>query len=316
MSSADAAPGPTPSDGVRRGLLDSLLDDAAVFPPGSATLADAVHEHRRLRRGPDARYIGPLLVPAPWAEALHELIPTPDPEPLIVGIIGTSGDPAGLRHAIDLLQDAPGLVVSHAEIAVGDGDPAVMVSDLRPLSSRGIPLAVEVSRRSAASHLGVLGDHQDLVTDGLLRAKFRTGGVEPGAVPSPAELAAVLAAAVAARVPIKLTAGLHHAIVSSSQHGVLNVLATARRALDGTGAAALAATLRRTNARLLAAEIGRWTGDEIAATRSLFTSFGCCGVTEPLEELAALGLVRDLRGRRSDPVRGVTNPVDSRCAQQ
>lgn len=316
MSSDDAAPEPTPLsgrlDGLRRGLLDGLIDDAAVFPPGSATLADAVRDHRRLRCESDARYIGPLLVPAPWADALLELVPTADPDPLKVGVIGTSGDPAGLCHAVELLQNAPGVVVSHGEIAVGDGDPSDMVSALRPLSSRGLPLAVEVSRQSAAAHLGILADHDDLIAAGLLRAKFRTGGVEPGAVPSPGELAAVLAAAAAAGLPIKFTAGLHHAVVSSSQHGVLNVLAATRRALDGIGTAALAATLRRTDARGLATEVGRWTDDEITATRALFTSFGCCGVTEPLEEFAALGLIRDPHHRRSVPGAAMLTPAGRR----
>lgn len=296
MSSDDAFSGPTPCSDPFSGLLD----DAAVFPPGSATLADAVRDHRQLRRGPDARHLGPLLVPAPWAEALSDLIATDSVNaPLVVGVIGTSGDPAGLRLAVDVLDRSPGVTVSHAEIAVGDGDPSTMVSDLRPLSVRGLSLAVEVSRRHASMHLGMLAEHDDLIAHGLLRAKFRTGGTEPGAVPPPGELAAVLIAAATVGLPIKLTAGLHHAVVSPSQHGVLNVLAAARRALDSTGAAAVSATLRRTDARALAAEIGGWTDEDIARTRALFTSFGCCGVTEPLDDLAALGLVRVPPGHRS-----------------
>ena len=51
-----------------------------------------------------------------------------------------------------------------------------------------------------------------------LRLKHRTGGIEAHLFPSPEQLAAVLAEAVAARIPFKLTAGLHEAVqVNSGQ---------------------------------------------------------------------------------------------------
>lgn len=302
MSSNEAVLGTT--------LFDGLIDDAAVFPPGSASPADALRRHRTMRDGPHARRIGPLLVPAPWADRLVDLLAADtgtrtDSDtgtgstrlpPVAVGVIGVSGDAAGLQQAVEVLERSPGVTVAHVEIAVGDGDPVALVRDLATLTGRGLPLAVEVSRRHAPTQLRMLALQRERVRPGLLRGKFRTGGSEPGTVPTPDELAAVLTAAVVSGLPIKLTAGLHHAMVTPSQHGVLNVLMAVRSALDGA-TAAVAAGLRRTDARRLAAEIGGWTVEEAAATRSVFTTFGCCGVLEPLGELTALGLIPSSAGR-------------------
>jgi hypothetical protein len=38
-----------------------------------------------------------------------------------------------------------------------------------------------------------------------------------------------------------------------------------------------------------------WTDDEASGVRTLFRSFGCCGVTDPLGDLADLGLLEDYR---------------------
>lgn len=62
-----------------------------------------------------------------------------------------------------------------------------------------------------------------------LRLKHRTGGIEAHLLPTPEELAAVLVEAVAARIPFKLTAGLHVAVRYTSpatglpHHGFLNI---------------------------------------------------------------------------------------------
>ena len=51
-------------------LFAGLVDDAAVFPPGNAPLADAVRRHREHRTSRYAACVGPLLVPASAATDL------------------------------------------------------------------------------------------------------------------------------------------------------------------------------------------------------------------------------------------------------
>ena len=51
-------------------LLRGLVDDAAVFPPGSAPLPEAVAAHRDHRTAWYADMVGPLLVPASTLRSL------------------------------------------------------------------------------------------------------------------------------------------------------------------------------------------------------------------------------------------------------
>ena len=51
-----------------------LVDDAAVYPPGSVPLHEAVKDHRRHRSAWYADLVGPLLVPASATRQLAELV--------------------------------------------------------------------------------------------------------------------------------------------------------------------------------------------------------------------------------------------------
>ncbi|GLY26539.1 hypothetical protein Misp04_62700 [Micromonospora sp. NBRC 101691] len=55
-------------------FLAGLVDDAAVFPPGSASLPDALAAHRRHRASWYADLVGPLLVPASALPDLARLL--------------------------------------------------------------------------------------------------------------------------------------------------------------------------------------------------------------------------------------------------
>ena len=134
------------------------------------------------------------------------------------------------------------------------------------------------------------------VDDGSVRSKFRTGGADSEQVPSFAELAAVLHAAVDAGIGIKLTAGLHHAVAANRSdgtiaHGVLNVINAVDAADRGASRSRIAAILAQPDP---ADAVRRLDEARVAAVRSTFLSFGCCGVTEPLAEIAALGLIPPL----------------------
>lgn len=143
------------------------------------------------------------------------------------------------------------------------------------------------------------------------RAKLRTGGVVPAAIPTPGEVADFIAACAAAGVPFKATAGLHHPLRSeralsyepdsprAPMHGFLNVFAAAVFARAGASSAELEALLREEDAaqiRLNAAGLG-WrelhvSTATVAAARSEFaTSFGSCSFAEPVADLQQLGVL-------------------------
>ena len=104
-------------------------------------------------------------------------------------------------------------------------------------------------------------------------------------------LAAWIDAALDRETPFKCTAGLHHAVRHTGDdgfehHGFLNVLVATRQAFDGASADDVAAILEQRDADALVGDAG-----ELERARRWFTSFGSCSVTEPLDDLIALGLL-------------------------
>lgn len=241
-------------------MIPLLLDDAAVFPPGNLPLDEAVAAHRRHRASWYADLVGPLVVPA---SALPELAGS---GPLDVAVVvptaaaaaaALTAAPEGIRVVALEVTDA-----TVAELRAAVGEPA------------GVTVFVEVPRDDRRDQVIA-----DLAGTSYL-AKLRTGGVRADLYPDEAELAATVQALVHAGVPFKATAGLHHALRNTDpetgfeQHGFLNLLA-ASGALDG--------------ADVLAVRDARDLPE--LPTTSLLRSIGTCSITEPVDELADLGLL-------------------------
>lgn len=277
-------------------LLAGLVDDAAVFPPGSASLPDALTAHRQHRAAWYADLVGPLLVPASKLPDLVRLLdaePAPADERLDIGIIG------------DVPLDRLGQICATV-------DPRLRVRQVEaPVARRG-----EDPQPGLAVLIALAADRPDLdvyaeipLTWGLMAAldtlaeqrsagqriaaKFRTGGLAAELFPTPDELAAVICACRDRDLPFKLTAGLHHAIrhvdpeTGFTHHGFVNVLAAVRTAAAGGGVKAVATTLTRTDPRPLLQEVE--PGRDQA--RPVWVGFGSCSVQEPLTDLIRLGLV-------------------------
>lgn len=271
-----------------RALVAGLIDDAAVFPPGNATVSDAVDEHRAHRRAWYAEAIGPLLVRASQVEEL--LAATRPGDDLRIGLIADEGGLIGLAEARNLLLDREDVAtLQQVEIALpADHPPAAAARFLLEQLSFSAQAYVEVPRVTGwETALDVLAE------DGAERAKLRTGGATAPAHPTSAEVAAFLRACLDRQLGFKLTAGLHHALRTTTtegfeQHGVLNVLAAVAAGVGGADAGTLAGLLEERRPQPL---VERLADADIPAVRRAFVSFGCCGVTDPLEDLRALGLL-------------------------
>jgi hypothetical protein len=257
-------------------LFAGLCDDAAVFPPGLASLPDAISAHDAYGKAWYADLVGPLVLAAPALDALGDLLgPRETPLPVAVTL---PGGPDRLPAVLDAVKTLP-VELQALEIAVPEGmGPAGL---LDALSAATAPVYVEIPRDDR--RLPLL---RALAGTGH-RAKFRTGGVRADLYPTEHELAGAICAAIDAGVPFKATAGLHHALRNTDpetgfeQHGFLNLLLAAA---DPDHAEA---------------HLAERDGDVVAGlvrdladgVRARFTSFGTCSVTDPLTELAALGLL-------------------------
>jgi hypothetical protein len=272
-------------------LLAGLVDDAAVFPPGSATLPDAVAGHRRHRAGWYRALVGPLLVPVTAVPDLPALLG--HDEHLEIGVVGDVP-----------LDQLPGLVgaadrrleVRQVEAAVGkrgeDPQPGLdrLVGSARRWSHFDVYAEVPLTwgLHGALDRLAA-----ERATGVRIAPKFRTGGLAAELFPTPDELAAVICACRDRGLPFKLTAGLHNALrhtdpeTGFTHHGFLNVLVAALAADDGAEVPDVTEVLAGTDPAPLieAAMAGR------NRQRPLWIGFGSCSVLEPLTDLIRLGLV-------------------------
>ncbi|MGZ8750327.1 MAG: hypothetical protein ACXWYP_05530 [Pseudonocardia sp.] len=282
MSSAPTATAP-----VDVALLASLVDDAAVFPPGNSPLDVAVEEHIRRARTPLARFVGPLLVPA---AASAQLVQLARRRSLRAGLIARPGSPlAPLHEGIGLLHGRTDIELAGVE--------AGWAPSWRDLLAAGVPVTVEIPRDGFEDALDdVAAAHHD---GARAQAKYRTGATATWAWPDEHELAGFVRGCLDRGMPFKLTGGLHHAVRADHgtpaqpdpQHGLLNVLLAVQHGRSGADAADLATVLADTNPETLSAGIRRLSDDDVAGVRQAFTAYGCCTVTDPLGELDRLGLL-------------------------
>ena len=264
-------------------LFRGLVDDAALFPPGNAPMDVGLREHRRYRAAPWADAVGPFLCPA---SRIDELVSAVQQGGIRVALVyDVSGESAGQARRTWLAYDA----VAHCEAAYGrlGLDPSAFS---RGWEDAGPTAFLEVPRTGFEEALDLVGSSI------WSAAKYRTGGVTADAFPTETELAAFLVACASRGLAFKLTAGLHRAVRSTSdegfeQHGVLNVLVATRVALTGGTGDDIVAVLAERRPGPLVGFVQGWDEATCADVRNSFRSFGCCGVTDPLKDLQALGVL-------------------------
>ncbi len=268
-----------------------LLDDAAIFPPGDAALHDATAAYAA-REGQAADLVGTFVLrdtDLPLVRGFAGPVSV-----VVTGGAGQIAGPAGLCARL-------GLRLAGLEIALRDLD------DLAG-NARRVVAAVDAARTD-----GVLDDETpvfvempqgevtfgwqaaaDEVAAAELRLKFRTGGLEAHLFPTAPELVSWIDAAIDRETPFKCTAGLHNAVrhrddaTGFEHHGFLNVLVATQRLFDGMPDPV--ADLEERESSVL---LERAADVDLAKARRWFTSFGSCSVTEPLDDLLALGLLEE-----------------------
>ncbi|GAA5157883.1 hypothetical protein GCM10011366_18100 [Ornithinimicrobium tianjinense] len=275
---------------VSRALLLDLVDDAAVFPPGNAPVERAWSEHLALRAGRYGDLLGPLLIGISGAASLVDVAAASPGGPVGVAVIARAGTAVtDLLSAVETLAASPWLTVVAVEVA-HDAD-----GDWRRALSLGVPVAVEVPRDPEAQRVA-LDEIAAAVEEAShpVLAKLRTQATAQAPAPSPDELAAFLVGTRERGLTFKLTGGLHHAVAGEDEHGfhhgVLNVLLATHDLSGGASAGAVAERLDVRDGRALAEIVRMLDAADVAAVRSRLASFGCCGVTDPLDELHELGI--------------------------
>jgi hypothetical protein len=297
-----------PGSGAVAALLEGLVDYAGLFPPAALPMGDAVARFATYRAGDRRSMLGRFVVPIARLDELalarEGLAGSVDAATAVrtswrLAVLASASD-AGSLDAFNVTH-AGRLVVDVVEAKAED---AATIAQLAAALSPRFTVYVEVAVRTDPSPLiGAIAQHG-------LRAKIRTGGVTPDAFPTAAEVLRFLVACVAAKVPFKATAGLHHPVRGEfaltyaadsprgTMHGFLNVFVAALLLREGVDASDVAPLLEERDAAAIVVtpDSITWRGPRVnvqalASTRAAFAgSFGSCSFEEPVQDLARLRL--------------------------
>lgn len=284
-------------------LLAGVIDYAGLFPPAALPMEDAVEEFRRLQAGEDRwivnRFVCPLTRLGDFLSSVREDEPK---AAWPVTVLGSSI--ASFRddlRAIEAFEGQAGALVEVEAYEVKSSGGDLTPSNLRHLVDAGFDdVFVELPWSD-----GMLDQLMALAETDAVGAKARTGGVEAAAFPPADRLAAFIQENINLDLPLKLTAGLHHPLPNrdpsgAQAHGFLNVLVGATLTyVHDLNRTELEKILRCEDLEAFWFSPGGlgWRDfeaslEEIDDFRGLFSSFGSCSVSEPLDDLQALGLGR------------------------
>ncbi len=281
-----------------------------MFPPGNAAAAAAVGRHLEYRQSWFADLVGPLVVAdhrlsevgrearkltqqSDLSLQAKDLIQAKDR--IQVSVVNTTGA-GGLLSLADRQID--GLEIVAVESALRDLDNLAQNARRVVSAAEGLPEEITVFVELPYSH-GWEGAIE-VIEAAELKGKIRTGGVDPAMYPTSDQLADQLHVLVEADLAFKATAGLHRGWPNEGhnadgdslpQHGFLNILIALEALIEDASVEEAAALLIATDHDQLAATIESWDEATVARVRRRFVSFGCCGVTDPVDDLVSLGLL-------------------------
>jgi hypothetical protein len=292
-------------------LLRGSIDYAGLFPPAALDMQTAVDNFARYQSGDDAWALGRFIVPAArlqeFEAAADSYLSTSSRSQTWRVAALAGADPAADNDLITSFnrrrgQVSGGAVVDTIELKASS---ASAVDELMPATSRQLQAYVEIPiKEDPAELIGIISRRG-------ARAKVRTGGVTREAFPHPFELARFMERCIAAQVPFKATAGLHHAIraeyrltyapdsLAGVMFGFLNVFFAAALLCAGAPVGDAEQVLEETLPsafRVGPREIA-WRQHRLdlaaleAARHQTISSFGSCSFTEPLDDLHTLRML-------------------------
>ncbi|MCP3974385.1 MAG: hypothetical protein GY720_07825 [bacterium] len=306
-----------------RALFEGLIDYAGLFPPASLSMADAVAEYRLAREGAYSWMLGRFICSAGRLEELAGLLMTSmsageAPWPISVILDGEIGRASVIAHSFDAEME-PAAQVALLEVPLpaeaGDGrsrgaaaqimEPTVTAA--MTVSAVAMPF-FEVKLSAQWGHgirnaIAALAKHRRIIRRPL-GAQLRCGGVVPEAFPTPDQVVEFVLACVEHDLPFKATAGLHHPIrhhdseLGVMRHGFVNLLTATAFARAGFDREQLLEVVGETDpaAFALTTAAASWRDHrvrvrDLTRVREQFAAYGSCSFAEPVEDLAALGMI-------------------------
>lgn len=289
-----------------RSLLSGIVDYAGLFPPSMVSMADAVANFAAYRKSPHGwlleRFVVPVARLGEFVEAAEEHFVEGDPWRLSV----LAGEDINVT-----IRDIKLFNTQHSGRAVCDAL-EVKASTVSKIENTVAALPEDLT---AYFEIAMGENFVDLLSAVAIknqRAKIRTGGTTREDFPPTREIIRFVRSCMAANVPFKATAGLHHPIrcfrpltyasdaPRGTMHGFLNVLLMTGFARESYRVALLEELMEeefdeaftfRDNGIAWRNEHFLTDGHVQRLRDKGMISFGSCSFTEPVEDLQSLGLL-------------------------
>lgn len=292
-----------------RTLVSQVIDYAGLFPPSQVTMAEAVINYATYRNSNHQWMLGRFVVPAARLEEFIGIAEEP-----------ARRDEAGKWHlAVIAGEDIYETIAAVREFNRCYAE-LTAIADVIEVKANTVS---KIENTLAAMPEGIvpyfeisIGEELPELVSALAlrgqRAKIRTGGITPEAFPSSRQIIRFVRTCMAANVPFKATAGLHHPLRCykpltyakdapyGTMHGFLNMLVMTGFARESYRVSLLEQILEDEFEEAFEFnDYGvNWRGEHFLTNAQLgwlrekgMHSFGSCSFDEPVEDLRNLGLL-------------------------
>lgn len=274
-------------------LLAALFDYAGLYPPASLSVRSAANNYLEYQSGEHAAALGRFIVNLDRVEELRSVAGDSFSQLKLSVIATESTDWDGVADLV-----LGGAKIDAVEIKCNSTTEIERIASRIPSDLAAyFEVGMEDSGHEALNAIAAAG----------ARAKIRMGGVVADAIPAVPEVAGMLEALAALRLPFKATAGLHHPVRSrrpltyqpqspqGTMHGFVNLCCAASLIYFGGARGDAEEILEeqdpstwRVSSDAIRWRDRGWTVDQIAEMRRWFVSIGSCSFEEPIRDLESL----------------------------
>lgn len=285
-------------------LLTEIIDYAGLFPPSEVAMAVAVQNFAKYQKSKHAWMLGRFVVPASRLDEFSDEVEKFLTKKNLWRVCVLADD--------DLAETLARVAEFNSKY---EGKAIIDTLEIKVAEAREINEATKILPKDLIAYFEipqseVLTEFMTALAITKQRAKIRTGGVTADAFPSTDAIIKFMRICIAANVPFKATAGLHHPLRCTkpltyetnppigTMHGFFNLFLSAcslRQDLNNSFVHRLMNEFEGSNFEFGEDEI-RWANQSIPTSTIALVraknavSFGSCSFLEPIEDLQSLGL--------------------------
>lgn len=298
------------SDNVKqalRVLLTEIVDYAGLFPPAELTMAQAIENYHEYLNHEHHWMLGRFIVPfsrlADFTNRAQRFWNQPNAKTWRISVLAKENLSGAAGQITDFNNQFAGkATIDCLETLATDAAQIRRAQNLLPANTAvyfEVPLQATLPDQMAALAIG------------KCRAKIRTGGVVQTAFPPVDELIKFVRIALAANVPFKATAGLHHPLrinkpltyaadaPTGTMHGFFNLFLAAAFLRQNSRNNFVHQLFQDSDAKNFKFDDdgAEWRGNRVDVQQLKLTrernaiSFGSCSFVEPVEDLQQLGFL-------------------------